>query len=243
MPRPQPTHRAPRSAVQRRAAQRRAVRTRRRRVGALAGSLAVTVVIGTTGVVSALRGGPADARTDEPSLVSADLSGLQSAVETASRERTAEAAQAARTKQRAEAAAKADESLPAASGQGRRIVFSESRQRVWLVEADGTISRTYPVSGSKHDNLDPGTYAVQSRTENATAYDYSGTMKWFVRFTTGKNAPIGFHSVPVDNSGRLEQTKAQLGTPLSSGCVRQWADDAKALWDWAPVGTRVVVTA
>jgi lipoprotein-anchoring transpeptidase ErfK/SrfK len=43
--------------------------------------------------------------------------------------------------------------------------------------------------------------------------------------------------------GRLLQTRAQLGTPQSHGCIRQWLPDAKALWDFAPVGTKVVVTA
>jgi lipoprotein-anchoring transpeptidase ErfK/SrfK len=68
-------------------------------------------------------------------------------------------------------------------------------------------------------------------------------MEYFVRFATGFSEPIGFHSVPRDNTGKLEQTKAQLGTPLSAGCVRQWKPDAIALWDFAPVGTTVVVTA
>jgi lipoprotein-anchoring transpeptidase ErfK/SrfK len=30
---------------------------------------------------------------------------------------------------------------------------------------------------------------------------------------------------------------------LSAGCVRQWLDDAVALWEFAPIGTSVVVTA
>ena len=136
----------------------------------------------------------------------------------------------------------ADPAVPADSGQGRRIVFSETDQRVWLVDADETVERTYPVSGSRFDNLDPGTYRVQSKTRDATAFDASGTMEYFVRFATGFSEPIGFHSVPRDNDGVLEQTKAQLGTPLSAGCVRQWKPDAIALWDFAPVGTPVVVT-
>lgn len=135
------------------------------------------------------------------------------------------------------------DSLPAGSGDGRRIVFSETAQRVWLVGDDGRAVRTYLVSGSKFDNLDPGSYAVQSKSRYATAFDASGSMEYFVRFTTGFSAPIGFHTVPVDTAGRLEQTKEQLGTPTSAGCVRQWREDAVALWDFAPVGTTVVVTA
>ena len=131
--------------------------------------------------------------------------------------------------------------LPPASGSGRRIVFDQGDQRVWLVGDDGEVDRTYAVSGSRFNNLQPGSYTVQSRTRHATAFDASGSMEYFVRFATGFSAPIGFHSVPVDNAGVLEQTKAQLGTPLSAGCVRQWMPDAIALWEFAPVGTPVVV--
>ena len=107
--------------------------------------------------------------------------------------------------------------------------------------ANGKVKRTYLVSGSKFDNLNPGTYVVQSKQRHATAFDYSGSMEYFVRFATGYTAPIGFHTVPVDNTGRPEQTKEQLGTPTSAGCVRQWRDDAVALWTFAPIGTKVVV--
>ncbi len=131
--------------------------------------------------------------------------------------------------------------LPQDSGTGRRVVFSESRQRVWLVGAGDDVRRTYLVSGSLYDNLDPGTYAVYSRSEQAWGIDGSGTMRWFVRFTRGPNAAIGFHSIP-ELDGEPVQTAAQLGTPLSHGCVRQRLADAKALWDFAPIGTTVVVT-
>ncbi|QNL93739.1 L,D-transpeptidase [Aeromicrobium senzhongii] len=141
------------------------------------------------------------------------------------------------------AAAQADPAPPANSGTGRRIVFDQSDQRVWLIEADGTVDRTYLVSGSRFDNLKTGTYAVQSRQRHATSFDYTGSMEYFVRFATGFSEPIGFHSIPVYNNGKPEQTVEQLGQPLSAGCVRQKKSDAKYLWHWAPDGTTVVVTA
>ena len=136
--------------------------------------------------------------------------------------------------------ASADESLPADSGDGYRVVFSEARQRVWLVDSEGSIARTYPVSGSLYDNLDPGTFEVYSRSEQAYAFDGSGSMKYFVRFAEGDTgAAIGFHDVPVDDDGNLVQTLDQLGTPQSHGCIRQETDDAIALWEFAPIGTEV----
>jgi lipoprotein-anchoring transpeptidase ErfK/SrfK len=130
--------------------------------------------------------------------------------------------------------------LPAGSGNGRRVVFSESAQRVWLVASGNDVARTYLVSGSLYDNLDPGTYSVFSRSERAWGIDGSGSMRWFVRFAEGPNAAIGFHSIPLLN-GSPVQTIAQLGIPLSHGCIRQKTADARALWAFAPVGTTVVV--
>lgn len=132
--------------------------------------------------------------------------------------------------------------LPRRSGEGRRVVFDMGDQRVWLVRDGDRVVRSYPVSGSLYDNLDPGTYEVYSRSEQAWAFDGSGSMRWMVRFTQGDNAAIGFHDIPVDN-GERAQTRDQLGTPQSHGCIRQWPDDAKALWRFAPLGTTVVVTA
>ena len=131
--------------------------------------------------------------------------------------------------------------VPRDSGSGHRVVFSESEQRVWLVRDGGGVERTYPVSGSVYDNLDPGSYEVFSHSETATGIDGSA-LRYMVRFTHGDNAAIGFHSIPLMD-GEPMQTRAELGTPLSHGCVRQALPDAKALWRFAPVGTQVVVTA
>jgi lipoprotein-anchoring transpeptidase ErfK/SrfK len=133
--------------------------------------------------------------------------------------------------------------VPAGSGDGKRIVFDESDQRVWLVDADGAMVRTYLVSGSKHDNLDAGTYEVYSKSRDAISFDGRETMNYMVRFAHGKHAPIGFHDIPQLPDGTLVQTRDELGTPLSAGCIRQWPPDAKALWRFAPVGTTVVVVA
>ena len=132
--------------------------------------------------------------------------------------------------------------LPADSGEGKRIVFDISDQRVWLVDASDAVRRTYLVSGSLTDNLSPGTFAVYSKSRWAVGVDDSGVMQYFVRFTRGDNAAIGFHSIPTKD-GRALQTRAQLGTPQSHGCIRQALPDAIRLWNFAPVGTKVVVTA
>jgi lipoprotein-anchoring transpeptidase ErfK/SrfK len=61
-----------------------------------------------------------------------------------------------------------------------------------------------------------------------------------VRFTQGERAAIGFHDIPVDD-GRPVQTVDDLGTPQSHGCIRQRPRDARAMWEFAQLGTTVVV--
>lgn len=132
--------------------------------------------------------------------------------------------------------------LPPHSGRGKRVVYDENAQRVWLVRADGSVARTYAVSGSRDpDLLDGGRYAVYSKSRHAVSLDHKETMNYMVRFATGRRAAIGFHDIPAHRDGTLAQSRDDLGEPRSAGCVRQWISDARALWEFTEVDTPVVV--
>lgn len=136
----------------------------------------------------------------------------------------------------------ANTALPARSGSGRRIVYSIDRQRVWLVGGNNRVQRSYLVSGRRSEP-GPGTYRVFSKSLHARSSVSPHRMKYMVRFTHGPTTAIGFHSIPVElATGRPAQTLRQLGQPLSHGCIRQRHQDAVALWRFAPVGTKVVIT-
>jgi len=62
-----------------------------------------------------------------------------------------------------------------------------------------------------------------------------------VRFARGRSLAIGFHAIPRDRRGRPIQTEAELGQYRSHGCVRQSDADALIVWNFAPLGTKVVV--
>jgi hypothetical protein len=128
--------------------------------------------------------------------------------------------------------------LPAGSGSGRRIVYSNSMQRVWLVERSNRVVSSYLVSGRRGVPA-PATYRVFSKSRSST----SGSVRldYMVRFARGRSLAIGFHSIPYYPGGRTIQSEAELGSFRSHGCVRQRASDAIRLWDFAPIGTTVVV--
>ncbi|MEM9514168.1 MAG: L,D-transpeptidase [Actinomycetota bacterium] len=133
--------------------------------------------------------------------------------------------------------------LPANSGEGRRVVYSKSIQRVWAVDANGVVAKTHKVSG-RQTPLDPrpGTYSVWSRSLHTFAIQNPTiTWKYMVRFAHGgQGGNIGFHEIPFQY-GRPVQSISQLGQPLSGGCVRQATPDAIWMWNWAQLGTTVVV--
>lgn len=131
--------------------------------------------------------------------------------------------------------------VPANSGSGRRVVYSKQQMRVWLIESDGTVIRSYRVSG-RYAQPTQGTFSVFSRSaftcHNGNAHV---CMRYMVRFTRGPSGDnIGFHEIPR-RDGVPMQRDSQLGQALSSGCVRQSTADAQFMWAWAYIGTKVVV--
>ena len=217
----------------------RQVRPRYGRMAVAATSTSVTAlaVLGGVGVLPSAAEGPEGRPAME--AVSQTTRGAGEPVEPRAEPARPQTLQGTPT---ASDAAAGDPGLPDGSGEGRRVVFSEGQQRVWLVGTHDKVQHTYLVSGSVYDNLDPGSYEVYSRSEQAWGIDDSGSMKYFVRFAQGDNAAIGFHDIPIDD-GQPVQTASELGTPLSHGCIRQRRADAKLLWAFAPIGTKVVVTA
>jgi lipoprotein-anchoring transpeptidase ErfK/SrfK len=119
-------------------------------------------------------------------------------------------------------------------------VYSIGQQRVWWVESDNRVVNTYLVSG-RAGTPAYGTYHVYSKSRYTTSLNGAATMEFMVRFAWGNTAAIGFHSIPINRYGQQLQSESQLGTPQSAGCVRQRWWDAAGLWDWAPIGTTVVV--
>jgi hypothetical protein len=127
--------------------------------------------------------------------------------------------------------------LPGGSGTGRRIVYSNGMQQVWVVDTGEVLVRTYLVSG-RVGTPRPGTYQIFSKLNLAYAYGGGAYMRHFMGFAGG----VGFHEIPrLTSNGQPMQTEAELGQFRSHGCVRQAAVDASWLYDWASVGDTVVV--
>ena len=131
--------------------------------------------------------------------------------------------------------------LPAKSGSGRRVVYKNNLQWVWVVDDRNNVLRVMPVSG-RRGVPNPGEYKVNSQSLRSYSLDFEGV--WFnnmTRFALGPaGGNIGFHEIPTKN-GKPLQTEELLGTFQGSGCLRMSVDDAKFIFKFAKAGTKVVV--
>jgi hypothetical protein len=127
------------------------------------------------------------------------------------------------------------------------IVYRRGKQRVSVYDTDGSHIRSYFVSG--HTGIPkPGRYRVWSKSPTAfSSKNPDLQWKYMVRFArSAKGNPIGFHQIPVkcrDGKCTSVQGPGQVGTALSAGCVRQRPKEARWLYDWAELGTLVIVLA
>ena len=131
--------------------------------------------------------------------------------------------------------------VPIKSGTGRRIVYANRQQRVWVINADNEVIRTFPVSGMLGQPGN-GTFSVFSKSPSSYSPEFAGvTFRFMTRFAIGRNGGnIGFHEIPIRNSKPM-QTVDELGAFKGSGCLRSSTKDALFIYQWATLGTKVVV--
>lgn len=133
-------------------------------------------------------------------------------------------------------------SLPANSGEGRRMVVDITAQQVWLVESNGRVSSTFLMSGRRRATESGyelrGQFKVYSKSDRFWATGGSNG-RLMVRYQRTASH-VGSHAIPAFR-GQLVQSFDDLGWPLSDGCARLKFADAKRVYDWTRFGTTVVV--
>jgi lipoprotein-anchoring transpeptidase ErfK/SrfK len=131
-----------------------------------------------------------------------------------------------------------------AAAAGKSIVVNLKKQRLYMYQY-GHLVGVHVVSTGKWGMPTPtGTFKTKNKIANAYSKAYGLYMEWWMAITP--DGKIGLHSLPywkLKNGGKLYEGASHLGTPVSHGCIRQSYAEAKALYDWAPIGTPVTVVA
>ena len=102
---------------------------------------------------------------------------------------------------------------------------------------NGYRSSSYLVSTGKWDMPTPlGEFKIWQKIPRAYSVTYELYMPWWMSFKPG----YGIHELPEWPSGYKEGV-GHLGYRVSHGCVRLGIGPAKSVYDWAPIGTTVVI--
>ena len=122
--------------------------------------------------------------------------------------------------------------------QGRYIDVTLASQVMVLFE-DGRPVDAYQVSSGKRGMDTPkGRFKIENKMKRVWSKTYGLYMPYWMAITpSGK---FGIHELPEWPSGYKEGA-SHLGRPVSHGCVRLGVGPAQRTWEWAEVGTPVIV--
>lgn len=82
-----------------------------------------------------------------------------------------------------------------------------------------------------------GKFEIDGKSKRAWSARYGLWMPFWMSLDQGK---FGIHELPEWPGGYKEGAN-HLGQPVSHGCIRLGVGDAKILYDWAELGTEVVI--
>ena len=125
---------------------------------------------------------------------------------------------------------------------GKRIEIDLWEQRVRAYEDEALIFDLTSSSGMTSTPTLAGQFQVLFKEDVAYAPRWSLDMPYFLGiYQEGPDFYNGVHELPIRADGsRL--WAGSLGWPASYGCIILDIEDAKDLYDWAPVGTYVLIT-
>jgi lipoprotein-anchoring transpeptidase ErfK/SrfK len=118
----------------------------------------------------------------------------------------------------------------------KRIVVSISQQAMWAYKGDQVVLSSLVSTGRSGFETPLGNYAILSKLTSQTMEGVIGgeyynvpDVPWVMYFTNGGHA---LHGTYWHNN---------FGAPMSHGCVNLPMDVAAWLFQWAPVGTPVLI--
>ncbi len=120
----------------------------------------------------------------------------------------------------------------------KTIIVDLSDQKLSFYQ-DGLRLATHPISTGRWGFPTPlGEFKVLNKIPRAYSRTYNLYMPFWMAFAGG--GAYGIHELPEWPNG-VKEGENHLGTPVSHGCIRLGVGPAEELYNWAEVGTRVIV--
>lgn len=120
------------------------------------------------------------------------------------------------------------------------IIVDLSEQRTYAYEKDRLVYEFIVSTGQPDRETAVGTYQIQNKLSVAYGYTWGLEMPHWLGLYWAGHLQNGFHALPVLPDGsRL--WAGFLGRPVSYGCIILDIEDAETLYNWADIGTVVVI--
>jgi len=128
---------------------------------------------------------------------------------------------------------------------GKYIDVNLDSQITTLFE-NGKRVAVFPASAGRVDTPTPkGEFTIHNKHERALSQMFQVYLPFWMAFT--EDGKYGFHDLPIWPEGHPDkpeggtESEASIGVPNSQGCVRHNAADSEAIYNFAEVGTKVVI--
>jgi lipoprotein-anchoring transpeptidase ErfK/SrfK len=127
---------------------------------------------------------------------------------------------------------------PAAARGQKTIVVSLGQQMLWAYKGQEVVLSAYVSTGRAGFETPPGSYAILTKLPSQTM---QGTIKGETYYVP--DVPSVMYFTNYGHALHGTYWHANFGTPMSHGCVNLPLDVAAWLYEWAPIGTPVLVVA
>lgn len=128
---------------------------------------------------------------------------------------------------------------PAVSGQGKEIHIDISEQHLYAYE-NGRLVFSYVVSTGIGNSTRIGTFKVLDKIPNAYSSRFNIWMPYWMGIYYSGTLENGIHGLPKLWNG-VELWGNLLGQPATYGCIEARTWEIKALYEWAEIGTPVII--
>ena len=130
-------------------------------------------------------------------------------------------------------------SSPDTSASGKYILVSISQQHLWAYENRQEIY-SFVASTGMHNATRAGTFSVLDKIPSAYGATWNIWMPDWMGIYYAGTLENGIHALPILPNGAT-LWEGFLGTPISYGCVVLGSYEAQELYNWADIGTPVVI--
>ena len=108
-----------------------------------------------------------------------------------------------------------------------------------VIFQDGLAMEAFPISSGKRGMETPkGEHRIYNKAERVWSKKYGLYMPYWMAILA--DGSVGIHELP-EWPGGFKEGAFHLGIPVSHGCVRLGVGAAKLVYDWAEIGTPVIV--